>query len=123
MLKTCLSSSNISSTAIGLSIRSRWGYLNRSSYHSNNRDSLLSNNIVSLSYFRELPPSVMPRFGRSCRRLCHSFRGPASDHCRIGKPIYQNAPLNARESLPDISPTLLPGGHWMKSDGEDCVDC
>src|SRR5208283_5586543 len=40
----------------GLSVRSRWGYLNRSSSHSNNRDSLLSNNIVSLSFFRALVP-------------------------------------------------------------------
>jgi len=43
-------------------------------------------------------------------------------HDGIEKPIYQNAPLNARESLPDISPMPLPAGLWMKSDGEDCVD-
>ncbi len=60
MFKTCLSSSIISSTAIGLSISSRRGYLNRSSSQSNNLDSLLSDIIVSLSFFRALVPITYP---------------------------------------------------------------
>src|SRR5271157_1989345 len=109
MLKTWLSSSNISSAAIGLSVSFHRGYLNSSSSHSTNRDSLLSNNIVSLSFFRELPPSVMPRFGRSCRRLCHPVRVSCPSHHCTEKPIYQNTPLDARESLQGHQPNVTTG--------------
>src|SRR5208283_5278028 len=71
MLKTCLSSGSISSTAMGFSISSHSGYLNRSRSHSINLDSLLSCIIVSLSFFRELAPIGYSSSCRSCHLLRH----------------------------------------------------
>src|SRR5271157_2989054 len=106
MFKTCLSSGSISSTAIGLSVSSHSGYLKRSRSHSINLDSLVSCIIFSLSFLGGLFFIFIayPSFARSNRHLRHSLSVFHPRHDGIEKPIYQNAPLNARESLPDISP-------------------